>query len=561
MMKRFVAVMILLALVLPFSVAVLAQDDTNVLRYPITTDPEHLNPFISDTIAIGTVTRNIFESLTRYNAETGEVEPALAESWAITTNDEGQQVYTFDLREGVLFHDVAGVEYDSREVTADDVMWNYMVALNADEEISIRSADASLLSILGAEEYVTEMEAMIEAGDDVPLVMDMEVSGLQVVDDYTFQITLARPDRLFLINGMVSIMSPEAYEQLGEDINNIAVGTGPYQFVEWLRDDRLILEANPDYYVEGLPMNDGIRFINYPDANTALLDYREGNLDFLFSFPSGQRAAIISEFSDEFNEKPGLHVRYWGFNMETGFLSEQPLVRKALSHALDRTTAWEVFEEGARFPATQGFLPPAMPASTAATTYDFDLDAARALLDEAGFPATGEPLVDGGDGLREDLPVMRIHLLEVISGEAQVVVWEAALKELGIQVEFIVEDGGTYWDSIVEDDAMIFQNGWAAGLIDPSDVFDFLIYQGNGSMRYDNPVINDLLDQARVELDAEAREALYQQVHDIVMDDAVVIPSAFSKVSWLQAPGISGFVPGGGGTYTAPLWNVTMDGM
>lgn len=552
-MKRLLTLlMVLLLASLTLVPLGMAQGDDGFIRYPITADPEHLNPFISDTITIGTVNRNIFEGLTRLNPESGEIEPALAESWEVGEDADGNQTFTFTLRQGVMFHQVDGIEYadGEAEVTADDILWNYMVALNADEDISIRSGDAAMQSILGASEYIEAMEAMIEAEEEVPLISeDMDVAGLEVMDDYTFKITLSQPDRLFLINGMISIVSPSAYMQLGDDISNTPVGTGPYQFVEWRRQDTLILEANPNYYVEGMPMNSGIRFINYGDANTALLDYREGNLDFLFSFPSGQRQAIIDEFGDQFNEKPGLHIRYWGYNMETGFLSEQPLVRRALAHALDRETSWDILAEGARFPADLGFLPPSFPASTPATVYPYDLELAASLLEEAGFP--------GGEGL----PVIKIHLLEVISDEAQVVVWQAGLEEIGVEVEFIVEDGGTYWDSIREDDAMIFQNGWAAGIVDPSDVFDFLIYQGEGSMRYDNPVVNDLLDQARAELDADAREGLYQQVHDIIMEDTIVIPSAYSKVSWLQKDYVDGFAPGGGGTYTAPMWKVSLGGM
>lgn len=552
-MKRMLPALLLLILaslmVAPLSIA---QGEDGFVRYPITADPEHLNPFISDTITIGTVNRNIFEGLTRLDAATGDINPAIAESWEIGEDAEGNQTFTFTLRQGVLFHQIDGVEYadGEREVTADDIWWNYMVAMNADEDISIRSGDAAIQSILGASEYIEAMEAMVEAEEDVPLINeDMDVDGLEVLDDYTFKITLSQPDRLFMINGMISIVSPEAYMQLGDDVTNTPVGTGPYQFVEWRRQDTLVLEANPDYYVEGLPMNNGIRFINYGDENTALLDYREGNLDFLFSFPSGQRQVIIDEFGDEFNEQPGLHIRYWGYNMETGFLSEQPLVRRALAHALDRETSWDILAEGARFPAHLGFLPPSFPASTPATTYPYDLELAAQLLEDAGFP--------GGEGL----PVIKIHLLEVISDEAQVVVWQQGLESLGVEVEFIVEDGGTYWDSIVEDDAMIFQNGWAAGIPDPSDVFDFLIYQGSGSMRYDNPEVNDLLDQARAELDASVRDGLYQQVHDIIMEDTIVIPSAYSKVSWLQKDYVHGFVPGGGGTYTAPMWNVSLGDM
>lgn len=535
----------LLALVFPLLLvmgAVSAQDDANVIRYPITADPEHLNPFISDTITIGTVNRNIYEGLTRYNQQTGEIDPGIAESWEVS---EDGTVFTFHLREGVLFHDIEGVDLSDREVTADDVMWNYMVALNGDDNISIRASDLDF--ILGAADYTATYEERLEAGEEVGLILeDVEVPGLRVIDDYTFEIELTKPDRLFLINGMVSITSPEAYEELGEDFNNTPVGTGPYQFVEWLRQDRLVIEANPDYYIEGLPTNDGVHFINYGDENTALLDYREGNLDFLFSFPSGQRDAIIAEFSEEFNEEPGLHVRYWGYNMEDGYLADKPKVRLALAVALDKVTAWEVFDQGARFPATLGFLPPAMPASEPATVYDYDLDRAAQLLEEAGYP--------GGEGLE----TINIYLLEAIADEAQVIVWAEALDQLGVPYEFIIEDGSTYWDSIVTDAADIFQNGWAAGLVDPSDVFDFLILDGNGSMRYDNEEVNNLLREARVEQDPAVREELYQQVHDIIMEDVVVIPSAYSKVSWLQKPWVSEFHPGGGGTYTAPLWEVVL---
>ncbi len=527
----FMLVLLLVAVMLA-PIAVSAQEPV-FIRYPITADPEHLNPFTADTITIGTVNRNIFEGLTRYNPNSGEVEPALAESWEISEDDEGNQVFTFNLRQGVLFHQIDGVEYGEgeREVTADDIIWNYTTALSGDEEVSGKAGEFE--AILGAAAFTAgEVET---------------VEGLVEVDPYTVQITLEQPDRLFLINGMVSITSPVAYEQLGEDVNNKAVGTGPFQFVEWLRQDRLVLEKNPDYWQADVPKVDGIRFINYGDANTALLDYRENQLDFLFSFPSGQRSAIIEEFGDEFDEKPGLHVRYWGFNMETGFLAENLLVRQALSHALDRETAWDIFSEGARFPADLGMLAPSMPASTPATIYEFDLEKAAALLEEAGYP--------GGEGL----PTIKIHLLESISDEAQVVVWQESLESLGVPVEFVVEEGGTYWDSIVQDDAMIFQNGWAAGLLDPSDVFDFLILDARGSMRYDNPVVNDLLREARVELDEAVRTDLYQQVHDIVMADAVVIPSAYSKVSWLQKPWVEGFNPGGGGTYTAPMWEVSLD--
>ncbi len=538
MQKKFlvlIAALVLVALLAPAALS--AQPADNVLRYPITVEPEHLNPFTANTIAIGTVTRNIFEGLTWYNPQTGELEPALAESWTIS---DDKMTYTFNLRQGVLFHQIAGVEYaeGEREVTADDILWNYEIALNADTNIS--SQAEGLTNIAGAVEF-TNGEAET-------------VAGIKVVDPYTLEITLTVPDRLFLYGwGNLSVTSQAAYEQLGEAFNNTPVGTGPFQFVEWLRQDRIVLERNPDYWREGFPKVDGIRFINYGDANTALLDFRAGELDFLFAFPTGQRAAIIEEFSDLYHEKPGLHLRYFGFDMTQGFFFENPLVRKAFNHALNRDLIWNELEEGARYPANLGVLPPSMPASTPSITYPYDLERANELLTEAGFPPLDPN--DWSKG-REGFPEINMQVLASLQNQLAIPVWQEDLRKLGITMTIEVEEGATYWDHIEEDDVILFISGWSAGLIDPSDTMDFLFYKGIDNTEYDNPEVDALLEAARVEYDEEARTALYQQAHDLIMADAPVVASAYSKVTWLQQPWIENFNPGGGGTYTAPLWMV-----
>jgi len=539
MRKRFSIVIVIAILLSVFASLTIAQDAPVILRYPITAEPEHMNPFTSDTIAIGRVTRNIFEGLVSYNPFTEEYVPTIAESYSISDDN---LTYTFNLRHGVLFHNIEGVTYenDDREVKSDDILWNYMTALSGDEEVSTKAG--GLDSILGAVEY-TNGEAT-------------EVPGLKAIDDYTFEITLKVPNRLFLLNGMISITSPEAYEQLGEAFTNTPVGTGPFQFVEWQRQDHLDLEANPDYWTEGIPAVDGVSFINYGDANTALLDYREDKLDFLFDFPTGQLQAVSQEFSDEYHEEPGLHVRYFGFKMSTGFMAENPLVRQAFNYALNRELIWDQLEQGARFPANLGMLPPSMPASTPATIYTYDPVKADQLLDEAGFPNENQ---DDPSSPRPGFPTVTLYVLSSLSSELSIPVWQEDLRKLGVTMEIVVEEGATYWDHIEQDDVELFINGWAAGIPDPSDVFDFLILDGSGSMKYDNPEVNDLLRAAQIEYDETARNALYQQAHDIIMADSVVVPSAYSKVIWLQKPWIEGFQPGAGGTYTAPLQLVSVN--
>src|SRR5688572_30760413 len=96
-----------------------AQDGAAILRLPMSPDPEHLNPFTGTTIAISNILNNVYDGLIGLDADTGEFTPALAESWEVS---EDGLTYTFHLRQGVMFHDIEGVEWEDgdREFKAED---------------------------------------------------------------------------------------------------------------------------------------------------------------------------------------------------------------------------------------------------------------------------------------------------------------------------------------------------------------------------------------------------------------------------------------------------------
>jgi ABC-type transport system substrate-binding protein len=523
------AVLLIAGFAIPFAGA---QEATTVLRYPINPDPEHLNPFTATTIAIGTINRNIYEGLARLDLNTMEPIPNLAESWEVS---EDHLTYTFHLRHGVLFHDVEGVTYenDDREFKADDWIWAAHIVNSADETIS---------------QHPEIMEGVV--GWEAHRNGEAEtISGITKIDDYTFQVQLERPNRLFFTvgAGTVPVVSPEAYEQLGEDFANHPVGTGPYMFVEWQRDDHITLRANPEYWRQDVPSVDEIRFINVPDANTQLLMYRNNELDFLFGFPTGQLAAVREEFADEYHERPGLNTRYFGFKWDQGFFAEHPLVRQAFAHAFNRDLVWNDLMEGARLPGNLGVLPPAMPASTPAITYPYDLERAAELLAEAGFP--------NGEGI----PPIQLYVFASARDELSLPVLQEDLRQLGVELEIVAEDSSTYWNHIGEDDVIFFLSGWSAGVADPSDTLNYLFMNARDDTYYNNPAVNVLLERAMEEFDAGVREQLYLAAHNLIMLDCPVIVSAYSKVMWLQKPWVENFVPSGGGTYTAPLWNVTIN--
>jgi len=507
-----------------------AQSGDQIIDAPIFDEPSNLNPFTQDTIIAATITHNIFEGMIGFDQANGVIEPALAERWEMTQRDDGRNVYTFYLRQGVLFHQIDGINYadGEREITADIIAWNYLFTLNDEDD------DTTIANILGAEAYANgETEG---------------VEGLIVIDQYTLQLIPEIPDRDFLLNtGAIAITSPAAYEQLGENFDRNPVGTGAFQFDSWVDGEQIILAANSDYWGANQPQTDGIRFTIFADADSALEAYQNNELDFMFDIPGNQRETVLTAFAPDLNELPSLHIRYFGFNLESGFLAENPAVRQAMNYALDRQTAWNDLENGARFPATLGMLPPAMLAAEPTTVYTYDLDTAAALLAEAGFP--------NGEGI----PVITINILESIATEAHIELWQTSLAELGIQTELKIEDSTTYWDTIEEDDMMVFISGWAAGRPDPADIFNFLILDGNGAMRYDNPVVNDLLEAAQAETDLDAQIALYQQAHNIIMEDSVVVVSAYGKITWLQKAWVNGFVPGASGTFNADMASVMLN--
>ncbi|MBN1965770.1 MAG: ABC transporter substrate-binding protein [Anaerolineae bacterium] len=521
-------VALILGMALPFTAT---AQQANMLRIPISADPEHLDPFRSTTTNTRAVIINTYEGLTTFDPETATVIPALADSWDIS---EDGLVYTFHLKEGVLFQDVASVTYDDRAVTAADWVWSMEMFLSGDEAISTH-ADY-LEAILGAPEFT--------AGEAD------SVAGINVIDDYTLEITLAGPSHRFLYDLInVYVVPQEAYEQLGENFSNTPVGTGPFIFSEWLRDDHITMLANPEYWEAGYPLVEELRFLNIPDDTNAALMYREGEVDVLTSFPTGQRTLLAEEFAADYVELPSLNVRYFGFDMSQGFFAENPLVRQAFAHAFNRDLVWNDLMEGARFPANMGVLPPSMPAADVSAVYDYDLDAAAALLEEAGFP--------GGEGI----PPIDLYVFASAADELSLPVLQADLAQLGVTLNIVVEDNSTYWGHIGEDDVIMFLSGWSADFSDPSEIFNFLFLDGRDDTHYDNPVVNEMIRAATAITDDAERNALYLEIHELIMQDCPWIVSAYGKVAFLAQPWLDGLYASPAGIYRTPWKYVSINAM
>src|SRR5215470_5399170 len=227
----------------------------------------NLNP-LTHIVSTMRVTNNLlFDGLTRFDDDTYQPKPDLAESWTISK--DGLE-YVFKLRRGVVFH-------DGSPFTAHDVKWSWEVICHKDNP---RIADVYVdhyVQIRGCREF-HEGQAT-------------GVDGIEVVDDHTLRVRLTEPYAAFLVSTAVTGILPKARygaipvkALMQHPLSRAPIGTGPFTYVDWKEGDRLVLKANPRYFL-GKPKLDGlvIRFI--PDAAARLIEFKNGTLHFAFFSP------------------------------------------------------------------------------------------------------------------------------------------------------------------------------------------------------------------------------------------------------------------------------------
>ncbi|WP_027339338.1 ABC transporter substrate-binding protein [Halonatronum saccharophilum] len=456
---------------------------------PPTLDPAHATDTTS-TKAIG----NIFDGLVRYDEELNVV-PAIAKDWDIS---DDALTWTFYLKDNVYFH-------DGNHLTADDVVFTFSRILDP----KTQSPRAWLFDrVEGAQAFQSgEVDA---------------VSGLKALDDYTVEITLAEPFTPFLsvlTMEVASIVSPEAVKEYGDDFTRNPVGAGPFKFTSWRNDHQLVLEKYEDYYIEGRPYLDEIVFRIISESSPAFAEYEQGNIYEMADgdIPDGQMQRVLNadEFVDELINVPLLGTYYFGFNNEVEPFDNKK-VRQAINYALNRDTIADVLMNGTVEPAS-GILPPGMPGyNEEIEGYGFDVDKAKELLAEAGYP-------DGLPGTYE---------LAYNTGDSHQSIAEALqrnLKSIGVDVELINMEWGTYIEKTDSGDTEMFRMAWIAAYAD-ADYFLYPLFHsdnvggaGNDAF-YRNPEVDQMLDRARGMEPGQERIELYQEIESIIVDDAPWIP-------------------------------------
>ncbi|MCM8749336.1 peptide-binding protein [Thermomicrobiaceae bacterium CFH 74404] len=448
----------------------------NPTAYPIT---------IPGALADLLVNKTIYNCLTQYQLKDNQIEvvPDLAESWE--ANDDLTE-YTFTLKQGVKWH-------DGQPFTAEDVKFTFDAILNPNVNAALRGPVSS-------------------------------IDRVEVVDEYTVRFVLKRPFAPFpVMLGYNQAIVPKHLLE-GKDLNQptefIAnpVGTGPFKFKEFVQGSHLEVVANPDYF-DGAPYLDGIVFKVIPDGNARVAQVRAGEVDFAVIEPP-QVDALQGAENVEIREAPQVNYYFFAVNHSVPRLQDVR-VRRALSHAIDKQAIVERVLRGYGQVAT-GPINPLLGDyyNPDVTTYEYDMEKAAALLEEAGWTKGPDGILTNASGERftilfngpKGFPVME----QVITYAQQ------QYQKLGIEVTLDIVDWPIHLEKYRNLQYDLLMEWW----ITPPDPDLYDHYHSESAQNrwaYKNPQLDELLVQARSEPDRAKRVQLYHEIQKLIADDLPVI--------------------------------------
>ncbi|PJG86159.1 ABC transporter substrate-binding protein [Conservatibacter flavescens] len=490
---------------LALSVTSLAQAAETTFINCTSRSPSGFSPaLVMDGISYNASSQQIYNRLVEFKRGSTEIEPGLAENWEIS--DDGL-TYTFHLRKGVKFH--SNKEFTpSREFNADDVVFSFQRQLDKNHPYHKVSN--------GTYPYFNAMK--------FPSLL----KSVEKVDDHTVKITLNQQDATFLASlGMdfISIYSAEYADKMlaagkPETIDSQPIGTGPFVFAGYQVDQAIRYLANKDYWKGKAPI-DRLIFSITPDASARYAKLQTGACD-MMDFPNASDLAAMKEDKKiQLMSQEGLNVAYVALNVEKKPL-DNVKVRQALNYATDKQTIIQAVYQGAGIPAKNPLPPTIWGYNDKIEDYPFDLEKAKQLLTEAGYP----------DGFEIELWVQPVVRNSNPNPRRMSEILQADWAKIGVKAKLVTYEWGDYIKRTKAGELGAGTYGWSGDNGDPDNFLSPLLGCSNignsNYARWCNQDYQGLLDKAIGLSDKNERAKLYEQAQVIVKEQAPWVTIAHS---------------------------------
>jgi len=461
---RISLLVILVAMLVALCPATHAADPREELRVAIPWTPENLDPTMNLSSIRAQIGANIFDSLAGRNAE-NRIVPELAESWKLVDENTWQ----FRLRKGVVFH-------NGEPFNAEAVRFTVQRVLDPNQKSPNRANIA-------------------------------EISKVEVVDDFTVRLVTRQPYAPFL-NRLIDfpIVPPRYTAEKGDQgLALRPVGTGPFKFVELIKDDRLVVEAF-DRHWRGAPKIRRILFRPIPEPFTRAAALRNNELDLITNVPPVLARDLEKAAGVRVHRVPSTWMIYLGLNAFKKPLSDVR-VRQALNYATDVDTIIRTVLEGnAR--RTPGPLTPNMFGyDPSLKGYPSDPAKAKQLLAEAGYPDGLEITLDSSEGRYQGDK----EIAEALAGQ-----WQRA----GFKPRVQVAEWGAYFKKYLSkqfSDAYLL--GLGGPMQDADELYNLVSSKGRG-LYYKNEQVDQLFDAGRSTMDPARRRRIYADLARAMVEDA-----------------------------------------
>ncbi len=464
--RRALLVTLILALLVSLGAFASAQAPEGTLYVGLRADAESMDPHFVYHPTGFAVMEALYDSLVIADWD-GTIVPHLASSWTI----EDDTTIDFVLREDVTFH-------NGEKFNAESVKFSIDRVLDEELQSGLRSRFTSIESV-------------------------------EIVDQYRVRLHLTHPNSSILWNLTILSMLPAEYGQqisaLG--LSRAPVGTGPFSFVEWVRDDHITLDANPNYFAGGVKGQPGVARVVFrvlPEDATRVSELRAGGVHLIEKLPvdlvtTVENAGMVTAPADS-----GRFSVAWIVADSGGPLADAR-VRQALNLAINTDAIISAVYGGYALPIAGPFTPSTLGFDPSVEPYGYDPELAMELLAAAGYPDGFTVTVDTTGDPTEGLLVA------------------AALEEIGIttsvrQLEPSIFN--TNWTT--GETSEIYAASWgAAG--DPQQYLDMLVKSNGFLSRYANVRLDELIAESAVTLDPAKRNELLSEMQQILHDDPAAI--------------------------------------
>ncbi len=480
------------------------------------TEPSALDPHITTGLTELYVMVAFFEGLATINAETGAIEPGVAQSWDIS---EDGLTYTFHF-------DPKARWSNGDRVTPQDFLFSF---------------ERILTPALGAPyAYMLYPMRGAEAFNKGALTDFAEV-GAHAPDPATLVIELEQPTPYFLSllthNTWWPVHPPTIlkYGKMTDRISNWTkpgnfVGNGPFELESWQLNHEIHAVRNPYYRApESVGLN-GIHFLPI-EMDAEERAFRAGYLHLTSTVPIHRIDWYRAHHPEDIRFDTALGVYYYMVNTTHGPLSD-PRVRKALAYSINREELTEHVLKAGQKPAYH-FTPPNTGGYNTEARFPYDPELARKLLAEAGYPGgKGFPTFELLYNTSESHRTIAVAIQQM---------WK---KELGIDISLYNQEWKAYLSTREAGNFDILRAAWFGDYDDPNTFLSLgETENGNNHTGWSNARYDALMQQAAVTLDPEARKKIFQQAEAILLEEMPFIPIYFYVTSKLITPSVKGWYP------------------